>query len=168
MAVNKEIETFKKPLSLGAGIFLQNSKGEVLLGKRTSESGLGLWCLPGGLGDKIDQNIYDTVIRELEEESGINRVGIIGLISIDDSEVYTKKCLNFGVWGATDQEPQVVDLNEISEWRWFLLDELPADREIFVPSLTTIKSFLQYKIQTNFMPKGSSDTIQLGSRGSAG
>lgn len=45
-------------------------KGRVLLVRRASDPGKGLWSLPGGLVE-VGESLKDAVLRELKEESGI-------------------------------------------------------------------------------------------------
>lgn len=146
-----EIETkkFFEPLNMGVGVLIVNKNDEILMGVRTSPSGFGLLGLPGGTKDACDANIFMTALRELAEESGINEAKIIRLFSIDDSTVQSQRYLNFGVLGVTDQEPRVVDVNEICEWKWFPLNNLPLPEQIFEPSWITIQCYLEKKIQIN-------------------
>jgi bifunctional NMN adenylyltransferase/nudix hydrolase len=46
--------------------------GHILMIRRKSEPGKGLWALPGGfLNAQTDRSIQDAMIRELREETGI-------------------------------------------------------------------------------------------------
>ncbi|MEM2995126.1 MAG: NUDIX hydrolase [Candidatus Bathyarchaeia archaeon] len=46
-------------------------KGEILLEKRKSEPGRGKWSIPGGLVE-LGENVVQTVIREVKEETGLD------------------------------------------------------------------------------------------------
>lgn len=63
--------------------------GHILLVKRKAEPGKGLWALPGGFLDAVnDKSIVDCMVRELKEETGI-KVPIPVLIgSIKDNKVF--------------------------------------------------------------------------------
>lgn len=54
-------------LSIGAGVVIENEKGEILLEKRKDN---GLYCLPGG-GLDLGEKVKDTAKREVYEETGI-------------------------------------------------------------------------------------------------
>lgn len=59
----------------GAGIALfkkQNNDYAILLGKRTIKPNKGKWSIPGGGFEKTDISLFETAIRELREETGIN------------------------------------------------------------------------------------------------
>ena len=59
----------------GAGIALfqkQNNDYAILLGKRTIKPNKGKWSIPGGGFEKTDNSLFETAIRELREETGIN------------------------------------------------------------------------------------------------
>lgn len=59
------------------------SNGKILLIKRGSEPGKGLWSIPGG-AIEAGENIYEAAQRELYEETGINAkpVGVIGIVNL--------------------------------------------------------------------------------------
>ena len=59
----------------GAGIALfqkQDNDYTILLGKRTIKPNKGKWSIPGGGFEKTDNSLFETAIRELREETGIN------------------------------------------------------------------------------------------------
>jgi bifunctional NMN adenylyltransferase/nudix hydrolase len=63
--------------------------GHVLMIKRRSEPGRGLWALPGGfLNAATDRSVVDCAIRELKEETGIKVPVPVLLGSIKDSKVF--------------------------------------------------------------------------------
>jgi 8-oxo-dGTP diphosphatase len=43
-----------------------------------------------------------------------------------------------------EEEPKVMEPDEITEWKWFALDNLPAP--IFFPSAKVLKNYLVKKI----------------------
>lgn len=63
--------------------------GHVLMIKRRSEPGKGLWALPGGfLNADTDRSVQDCAIRELKEETGIKVPVPVLIGSIQDDRVF--------------------------------------------------------------------------------
>ncbi len=63
--------------------------GHVLMIKRRSEPGKGLWALPGGfLNADTDKSVLDCAIRELKEETGIKVPVPVLKGSIQDNRVF--------------------------------------------------------------------------------
>jgi len=61
----------EKQARVGTGVFVFNPKGKILLGKRKGSHGAGEWSLPGGHLEYFEP-MYDCVIRELKEETGMD------------------------------------------------------------------------------------------------
>jgi len=63
--------------------------GHVLMVKRRSEPGKGLWALPGGfVNANTDKSVQDAAIRELREETGLKVPVPVLIGSIMDSRVF--------------------------------------------------------------------------------
>ena len=63
--------------------------GHVLMIKRRSEPGKGLWAMPGGfLNASTDRSVQDAMIRELREETGIKVPAPVLIGSIVRSKVF--------------------------------------------------------------------------------
>ena len=63
--------------------------GHVLMIKRRSEPGRGLWALPGGfVNANTDKSVLDACIRELREETGIKVPAPVLKGSIQDNRVF--------------------------------------------------------------------------------
>ncbi len=60
---------YKNPIP-SVAIVAFNQNNEILLTKRAIDPGKGFWCLPGGFSE-IGENIRETVIRELKEETNL-------------------------------------------------------------------------------------------------
>ena len=77
----------KQPL-LGVGALII-CKGKILLEKRRNEPGRGQWSIPGGLVE-LGENVEQTVIREVREETGLEvenpeHVDIVDNIDLDEN-----------------------------------------------------------------------------------
>ena len=59
----------KQPV-VGVGVVIIRD-GEILLEKRKSEPSRGKWSIPGGLVE-LGENIAETVVREVKEETGLD------------------------------------------------------------------------------------------------
>lgn len=140
-----------KNIYMGGGVVIRNPEGKILMGLRSNKDGNGLWCIPGGYMDKSDDGIKKAVFREAKEEAGLEHLTYNGLISIDDSQLNDngRRHMNFGVLATTTEEPKVSKPDEISEWRWFGIDEIPESSQIYPPSRITIESYISKKLQVN-------------------
>lgn len=115
--------------------------GKILLEKRKNDPGKGKWSIPGGLVE-LGENIEQTVIREVKEETGLDvekpeHIDVVDNVVLDeDSKVryhfvivdYFVKLKGGRLKAASDAE----------ELRWVPLDELETY------NLTkTIRAFFQ-------------------------
>jgi len=137
----------KKPTAGAGVIVLKDNK--VLLGKRNEDPakadsllhGEGTWTLPGG---KLDfrEDIVDCVVREAYEETGIKvNKKKLKLISVTNDIVEDAHFVTIGfVCDDFDGEPKVMEPDEITEWKWFELNNLPTP--MFFPSEKMIKNFI--------------------------
>lgn len=137
----------KKP-GAGVGIMiLKNNR--VLLGKRHSDSkkadsllhGEGAWTLPGGKLD-FKEDLLDCAWREAYEETSIKiNKEKLKLISVTNDVVEDAHFVTIGfVCDDFEGEPKVMEPDEITEWKWFDLDNLP--HPMFFPGEKIIKNFI--------------------------
>lgn len=141
----------KKP-GIGVGIMiLKNNK--VLLGKRHSDPqkadselhGESSWTMPGGKLH-FGEILRDVVQREVLEETGINiNKENLKLISLTDDIIEDAHFVTVGfLYENPEEEPKVMEPDEITEWRWFELDNLPSP--IFFPSKKILENYTAKKI----------------------
>ena len=135
-----------KKVGAGIGIMLLKD-GKVLLGKRNEDPvkassdlhGEGTWTMPGGklhFGESFEEGAK----RELMEEIAI-KVGKMKVISISNEIVSDAHYVCIGLLCEDfEGEPKVMEPEEIVEWKWFPLDELPSP--IFPPSKKIIENYL--------------------------
>ena len=137
----------KKP-SVGFGIMILKDN-KVLLGKRHENPekadselhGEGTWTMPGGklhFGESFEKGAEREVIEETGIKINKENLKIISLTNdvVKDAHFITigLLCENF------EGEPRIMEPDEITEWRWFSLSELP--NPIFFPSEKVLKNYL--------------------------
>ncbi len=126
--------------SLGAGGFVQNAQGEILV---IRERGGNTYKLPGGhieLGEKVEE----AVIREVMEETGVSThfQGILGLASthpyrFGKSNIYVVCRLT-----PLSTEIAIQDTHEIEDARWIMPDVFLNDTNNSVFNKYLVKSLL--------------------------
>lgn len=127
---------------VGIGVMIMNETGEVLLGLRKASHGKGEWSFPGGHLE-FGETIFETASREVLEETGLS-ITDFALISVCDEMRYLqsdgKHYVNIGLKGAyTGGEPRAMEPHKCSEWKWFLLDQLPE--KLFESTELMIRNF---------------------------
>ena len=112
--------------------------GHVLMIKRRSEPGKGLWALPGGfLNADTDGSVQDAMIRELREETGIKVPAPVLKGSIQDNRVFD--AIGRSARGRTithafkivlpDGElPKVKGMDDAEKARWVPIAEVKSDQ----------------------------------------
>jgi len=142
------MNNLKKKPGVGVGVMILRDN-KVLLGKRHSDPnkadsklhGESSWTMPGGKLE-FKEELEDATCREAFEETGIRihkeKLEIISVTNdiVEDAHFVTIGFLCQGFEG----EPHVMEPDEITEWRWFALNNLPSP--IFFPSKKIIKNFL--------------------------
>lgn len=110
--------------------------GHVLMIKRRSEPGRGLWALPGGfLNAHTDKSIQDGMIRELREETGIKVPAPVLVGSIKKTKVFD--AINRSARGRTithafyiqlldGQLPKVKGMDDAEKAKWIPIGELKS------------------------------------------
>lgn len=138
----------KKIMGIGTGVMLLK-EGKILLGKRNDDpekadsalKGEGTWTIPGGKLD-FGESFEDGAEREVFEETGI-RVDKenLKLISISNDRVETAHFATMGfLCEKFEGEPEIKEPEEITEWRWFPLNDLPSP--IFFPVKKLLDNYL--------------------------
>ncbi len=151
-------EDLKNPVCQDCGFkFYQNSKptasaliydekGRVLLSKRSIEPHYGCWDIVGGFLEE-GEDPKDGLRREVKEEIGVD-IKIEDIVGIYIDKYYNKKELDdsytFNVYYASKiifGEPKL--LEEISELKWFLENEIPWDKLAFDNTKSALKDFFK-------------------------
>ncbi len=137
----------KKRVGAGLGVILERD-GKILLGMRHPDpdkadsafKSSGEWCLPGGKLD-FGETLEQGAIREVAEETGIV-IKNPQVISIHNCKNEHAHFLTAGMitheWKG---EATVMEPDEIIEWKWFPINDLPFPR--YFPSFEVIENYLQ-------------------------
>jgi len=132
---------------VGFGLMLLD-KDKVLLGRRNDDPvkagrllhGEGTWTMPGGKLD-FGEKLHEGALRELKEETGMDAGGL-EVISVTDDIVYDSHFVTIGFLCRNFKgQPNVMEPDEIVEWSWFSLDELPE--KMYPPSLKIVKHYMK-------------------------
>lgn len=131
-------------VKVGFGVMVLKDN-KVLLGRRHEDPkkadselhGEGTWTMPGGkmhFGESFEEACY----RETLEETGIKiDKDKIKLISIANDRVPDAHFVTIGFLCQDFQgKPKVMEPDEITEWHWFPLSDLP--NRVFPPSQKVI------------------------------
>lgn len=138
----------------GVGVAVMILKdGKTLLGKRHDDPvkadsalhGEGTWTIPGGKLD-FKENPEDGACREAIEETGIRiNKEKLKLISVGNEIVEDAHFITLGfLCEDFEGEPKVMEPDEIVEWKWFDLNNLP--KPMFFPAEKVIKNYLAKEI----------------------
>jgi len=139
----------KKRVGAGFGVILEKD-GRILMGKRHPDPdkadsafrSAGEWSLPGG---KLEwgESFEDGAVREVKEETGITIKGP-KVISVHNCKNQHAHFMTVGLstheW---EGEAKVMEPDEMTEWQWFNLDDLPSPR--YFPSFEVIENYVQKK-----------------------
>ena len=121
---------------------------EILLIRRRNIPFKNSWALPGGYLE-YNEKTEDAVIREIFEETGIEvNKEKLKIISVTNDRVKDAHFVTIGFLCQDFKgEAKVMEPEEIIEWKWFDLDNLPSS--IFFPSEKILKKFLAAKDRLN-------------------
>ena len=140
----------KQTQGVGFGVMILR-EGKVLLGHRHENPekassllhGEGTWTMPGGKLH-FQEKLKEGAIREVFEETGI-KVKDLEAISISNDIVQDAHFVTIGfLCKDFEGEAKVMESDEITEWKWFDLNNLPSP--LYFPSEKIIKNYLAKKI----------------------
>ncbi len=139
-----------KKIGVGLGVMILKDD-KVLLGHRHQDPkkadsllhGEGSWTLPGGKLH-FQEELKQGARREVLEETGIE-VKNLEAISMTNDIVLDNHFITIGfLCREFDGEAKIMEPEEITEWQWFGLNDLPSP--LFLPSQKIIKNYLAKKI----------------------
>ena len=134
-----------KKVGAGFGIMLLRD-GKVLLGRRHVDpekadselDGAGTWTMPGG-SLEFGESFEEGAKRELMEETGMSLYRV-KVICVDNSKIDVAHFVTVGMFSEYfGGEARVMEPDEITEWKWFGLDDLPSP--LFFPSERILENY---------------------------
>lgn len=131
---------------VGVGVLIVRDN-KVLLGLRNADvqkassdlNGEGTWTMPGGKLD-VGETLITAALRELKEETDLVPTDINAFCVQDDmtsTAHYTT--VGFTAILKDGSEPTVMEPDEIGQWRWFALSDLPPN--LYLPSKKMIQKY---------------------------
>lgn len=109
--------------------------GKALLVKRGINPEKDTWDLPGGFV-RPDEHPEQAVIRELQEELGVNiRIQSLYFVNSPGEYVY-KNIMSYTcdhLYLCTLESEELAANDDVAEFRWFSRDELPPNEQVFSP-----------------------------------
>lgn len=120
---------------VGIACIVEN-KGKILLGKRMSSHGLGLWAPPGGHLE-FAESVEACAIRELQEETGLKAKACkLGPWVENVMDENSKHYITIFVFMEYDGgKPSALEPHKCEEWSWHAWDDLPSP---LFPSLASL------------------------------
>lgn len=137
-------------IGAGCGVMIFNNLNQLLLGLRNNDVELadselheeGTWTMPGG-NIEYGETFEEAGAREAKEETGIV-VKNLEVFCVQTDKNEHAHYISVGMIARNFEGiPQVMEPDQIIEWKWFDLDKLPEN--IFSPSKKTIDCFLNHK-----------------------
>jgi 8-oxo-dGTP diphosphatase len=132
-------------MGIGVGVIILKD-GKILLGKRSVNpekassflNAEGTWTLPGGKMN-FGESFEDVARREVEEETGME-VKNLKMVSVTNDVDENAHFVTIGfLCKDFSGEPKTMEPEEITEWKWFQLENLPS--QIFFISEKMIKNY---------------------------
>jgi 8-oxo-dGTP diphosphatase len=138
------METHQKP-TLNVDILIIR-EGKVLLGlfsdKWKIENGKKFWGVPGQEISFLE-SFGDAAKRYARKEIGCEIERYV-VFAVNANYALNNHFVGIGVWAEIEGEPANKNPEDWDKWKWFDLDDLPAD--LFPPARNVINSFKQKKV----------------------
>lgn len=136
-----------KKVGVGFGVMMLKD-GKVLLGQRHYDPqkadselhGEGTWTMPGGRLE-YGESFEEGAKREVDEETGIKLLEA-KVICVNNDKNEHAHFITIGLFSDKfTGEPQVMEPDEITQWQWFPLDQLP--NPLYFPSAKVLDNYKQ-------------------------
>lgn len=135
----------QKKVGVGFGVMLMKA-GKILLGRRHIDPnkadselhGEGTWTMPGG---KLEygESFENGARREVQEETDL-RLNEVKVICVNNDKKKYAHFVTIGLYSDNfDGELKVMEPDEIVEWQWFSLDNLP--KPMYFPSAKIVDNY---------------------------
>jgi len=143
--MGNDINSNKKKVGVGFGVMILKG-GKILLGKRHSDPdkadselhGEGTWTMPGGKLE-YEESFEDGATREVLEETSLQLNGV-KVICVNNDKNEFAHFVTIGLFSDNfSGESKVMEPDEIVEWRWFEIDNLPTP--IYFPSAEIVENY---------------------------
>lgn len=139
-----------KKVGTGFGVMILNKEGRILLGRRHEDPNKAdsafkvsnVWTMPGG---KLEygESFEEGAIREVLEETGM-KLKNPKVLCINQDRNEHAHFITIGLFSKEFEGfPRVMEPDEITEWRWFDLNQLPEN--IYFPSAKVLENYKQQK-----------------------
>lgn len=129
----------KRP-KVGLGVYIFNSKGEILFLRRKGAHGDGDWCPPGGHLE-FGETFINCAKREVAEETGIKikNVKFYGLTNdiFKEGKHYITIAMRAEFKSG---KPKLMEPEKSTDLGWFPKNKLP--KPLFLPVKNFVKSFM--------------------------
>jgi 8-oxo-dGTP diphosphatase len=147
-----------KKVGIGFGVMILDSKGRILLGKRHEDPNKAdsafkvsdVWTMPGG---KLDygESFEEGAKREVKEETGMT-LNNPKVICVNQDKNEYAHFITIGLFSNEyEGYPDVMEPDEITEWKWFELNNLP--KNLYFPSAKVLENYRQQKFYMPEKPK---------------
>lgn len=137
-AISLLLKNGKRP-KVGLGVYILNSKNELLLLKRIGSYGPGTWCPPGGHLE-FGESFAEGGKRETKEETGLI-VDDIRVVSVTN-DIYKKEQEHYITIALSAKlksgKAKIMEPDKCTDIGWFKLNKLPEN--LFLPNKNFFKS----------------------------
>ena len=137
-------------MGIGVGVIVLNEKKQILLGLRNEDEekadselhGSGTWTMPGG---KLEygESFEEAGVRETKEETDLNVTDIEVFCMNNDLNKHAQFVTVGLIAREYNGEVKVMEPDEIVDWKWFDLDNLP--KNLFMPSRKCLQNYFDGK-----------------------
>lgn len=143
-----------KKVGVGFGVMLMK-EDKILLGRRHADPekadselhGEGTWTMPGGKLE-FGESFEEGARREVLEETGL-QLNEAKVICVNNDKNEHAHFVTIGLFSEDfSGEPKVTEPDEIVEWQWFSLNNLPTP--LYFPSEKVIEN---YKKKLFYIPQ---------------